>query len=268
MVGLGKLAQRGLIHLLTRWGYQAQAPIPDTLVREGHGWVKASWATPEVFALPWRTPAGGELLWMLSVPHPQARGGPQPVDGAPALKRSQQSQSAAVLADLTPSAAAQKRAPRRPKRRLTIQRAPTPQGKPASSLSSLDLWNTLFDNAKPLPTSELLALSPKANQRTQAILEGITTHRLVGIANALFNPCRRQPKSKDQKARTEEAWDILLRKMDQPYSRRGTHWEALILALGSMPPWARERIEKMDITEIGSVAQRVVRAYDQVRDRA
>lgn len=115
----------------------------------------------------------------------------------------------------------------------------------------------MFRPAKPLDAAALLAQHPDAHRLTGVLLEGVSARRIIAIANAMFNPCR--PSRLGDNPSPVEAWAILLKRKDTPFSRHGSKWERLLEILEPMPDWAERRIDGMNITELGSVAQALIR---------
>lgn len=126
----------------------------------------------------------------------------------------------------------------------------SPRNAPAS-------WNFVFAHVTPLPAGPLLARHPHARVYTQELLLGLTTARIVAIANALYNACRSTRIGEDVEA-PARAWLELLARKDRPYDRQDTKWERLITRLGVMPDWAREHISRMDILQLASLSSALI----------
>ncbi len=246
IVALGRLAARGVIHLLKGAGWSRQG-------RRVAGQPKTSWVLgpgPHQTETPLISGTGRRLT-VLHVPHPGARGAARPADGAPALRR---------LLGRSPSELAD---PRRTRSKSTDQpRTDSPGAGRSGVVSPADhdaLWRELFLPARPLPAADLLAQHPRANHLTRELLDGVSAPRVVAIANAMFNPCRPSRLASTGTADARSAWSILLERKDAPFDRRGTKWERLLVALSPMPDWAKARVQRMNIRSLGSLAQALIR---------
>ena len=233
IVALGRLATRGVLHLLesNKW-----LRTSDAGRRSTQCWILSSGPHDRETRL--QHPTGRQMV-VLHVPHPGAWGGACPADGAPALRR-------LLALDDSHGVTAREHATAVPP--VTTNRHHPEAGGP---------WRALFRPAKPLDAAALLAQHPDAHRLTGVLLEGVSARRIIAIANAMFNPCR--PSRLGDNPSPVEAWAILLKRKDTPFSRHGSKWERLLEILEPMPDWAERRIDGMNITELGSVAQALIR---------
>lgn len=130
-------------------------------------------------------------------------------------------------------------------------------GRPSAPQNGHESWNFVFDHVTPLPAGPLLARHPHAQAYTQELLLGLTTARIVAIANALYNTCRPARLGEDEGA-PARAWLELLARKDRPYDRQDTKWGRLITRLGPMPDSAREHISRMDILQLASLSSALI----------
>jgi len=137
-------------------------------------------------------------------------------------------------------------------------RCPAVLGQTAPEPSTL--WELALHPAKPLPASLLMAKHPEAQAMTRQILnDGLTSARIVAITNAMYNPCRPSNMKKSGLPVTaEQAWRILVQRLDYPHSNRQSKWRPLVHALEPIPESVRDQIQRMSITDLGSLAAAVV----------
>jgi hypothetical protein len=226
LVGLGRLATAGLLHLLSDGR-------PDDTT-----WMKRSPALG-VHAVRWQ----GRDLQVLRVPHPSAWGDPHPRDGAPLLR--------ALLRGEVPEAPIGSR-------RSTKGRAVAPASTSRSRAADA-LWKDALRPAKPLPAAELLARHPDAASLTATLLDEVTATRVVAIANAMYNPCRPANLRKMGRDNPPDAWRVLLERRNEPYQRSGTKWSRLVDALQVIPDDVKSRVARMDILELGALSAALIR---------
>jgi hypothetical protein len=227
IIALGALATRGVHHLLHG--------------QSGHRWVRSA-TTPALAKVAWQ----GRTIHILRVPHPAAYG-QAPHDGTDALL--------ALMAG-KPIPATQ--VGPRPLAKATT---PLPVTFTPSDSSPLALWKLALRPAKPLPASVLMAEHPKAQEKTRQLLEdGLTPARIVAITNAMYNPCRpANMRKKGLPVTSEQAWTLLFERKNHPHSNQKSKWRPLVHALEPIPESVRVLIQRMTITDLGSLAAAVVR---------
>jgi hypothetical protein len=246
IVGLGNLATRGVCKFLLNWGWRAQVGVMQSF---GSDWVRS--AGPSWDRCTFIGPGSREVT-VLRVPHPGVRGAHQTLDGATDLafllrgnnqitqRREKNSSCVSRTSSLNPA-------------------SKTIRGK--SNRMALDreqMWRDMFKHVKPVKAAEVLARHPNSAAFTRQITDGVSASRVVAIANAMFNPCRPSKLSRMDAVSEEDAWRILLSRIDVPYSRSGSKWDRLVAALDPIPDWAIARLQRMSIMQIGSVVQALI----------
>jgi hypothetical protein len=154
------------------------------------------------------------------------------------------------------------------KKKVGTGAKPPPPAKPTtpravsqpSHRSASSLWTMALRPAKPLPASLLMAEHPNAAEMTRLILDdGLTSARIVAITNAMYNPCRpANLKKKGLPVTAEQAWKILVARLGHPHSNQRSKWRPLVQALEPLPDSVRARIQRMSITDIGSLAAAII----------
>ena len=187
IVALGRLAARGVIHMLDRDGWRRGHGAVDGGRSGGPSWVVGSGPVETETTLVSST---GRRIVLLHVPHPGARGGASPADGAPALLRLLGTRSGGPG---------------------TSQEPLGPSGRPSTSptrveSASDDVWRELFRSAKPLAAGGLLAEHADAARLTCELLDGLSAARVVAVANALYNSCRPSRIDAQGEAAARVAW--------------------------------------------------------------
>ncbi len=239
IVALGNLAAWGVLDLLALAGWRGHG-TPHRRDVGAAAWLKQAGRPPGETPL---THSSGRQLVVLHVPHPSARGGARPADGAPALRR--------LLGGGQPI---------EPPSGRRIPALQTHHEEVRSNEQDIDaIWREAFRTAKPLAAAELLAGHPDATSLTRDLVASPSPRLVVAIANAMFNACRPARIDATGAEAARIAWARLLARSDVPFDRPGTKWERLLHALDPMPTWARERVRRMDIRSLGSLSQALIR---------
>lgn len=238
LVGLGRLATAGLLHLLS----DGDPHDSSWMRRSPSGVLDVRWE--------------GRRLRVLRVPHPSAWGAAHPREGAPVLRALLRGEA---LSQAVPPASPRSLGalPGPPGTRTTHSRVGTAEHK--TSMSSRALWNQALQPAKALAAAELLARHPDAAQLTAQLLDDVSAARVVAIANAMFNPCRPSNLRQSGRETPAHAWKILLERRAAPFHRPGTKWARLVGALQPIPEDVRKRITAMDIEELGVLSAALIR---------